>query len=198
MVNKNPDSPVFLAWVALGSNLEIPLDELKQIPQLLVEKIHPQKAQIESVSQYYQTPAFPKGSGPDFINAVFCLATQLSPEALLKALHDMENAFDRTRPYRWAPRTLDLDLVFYDGLILPNLKTWQEWAGLSTEDAQKAAPQELILPHPRAHERAFVLGPLMDIAPEFPHPALNQTIENLWQRLSEHDRHSLTKLEDGR
>ena len=90
--------------------------------------------------------------GPDFFNAVAELVTTLAPLALLHALQAIERAHGRERPYRHAPRTLDLDLLFYDQLTM--------------------ATPELTLPHPRAHERAFVLRPLLDLAPALAQPAL--------------------------
>lgn len=85
--------------------------------------------------------------GPDFVNAVARVQTTLSPEALLKALQDIETAHARTRSYRNAPRTLDLDLLWFEG--------------------ERRTGADLRLPHPRMHLRAFVLKPLLDLAPAF-------------------------------
>ncbi len=182
------------AIIALGSNLEIPLRDLKSIPQFLVENVKTDNIILESVSPFYKTPAFPAGSGPDFVNAAFSVLTELSPEALLTTLHKVETEFGRERPYRWAPRTLDLDLIYYDDKILPDAEIWQLWAEMETKAAQASAPETLILPHPRAHERSFVLGPLHDIAPDFIHPALQRAVSELWQALPETDRQSLERL----
>jgi 2-amino-4-hydroxy-6-hydroxymethyldihydropteridine diphosphokinase len=86
------------------------------------------------------------GDGPDYINAVAQLQTDLSPEVLLGALHEIEARFGRERPYRNAPRTLDLDLLLYG--------------------QRRIDTPRLTLPHPRLHERAFVVRPLLDLAPE--------------------------------
>jgi 2-amino-4-hydroxy-6-hydroxymethyldihydropteridine diphosphokinase len=91
-------------------------------------------------------------SGPDYTNAVVEIRTDLQPAALLQALHDIEAEHGRQRPYRNAPRTLDLDLLLYGQRV-------------SDDPA-------LTLPHPRLHQRAFVLQPLLDIAPTLAHPGL--------------------------
>lgn len=83
--------------------------------------------------------------GPDYLNAVAAIDTTLAPHALLAGLHDIERAHGRERPYRNAPRTLDLDLLLFDDLELRD--------------------PGLVLPHPRMHERAFVLVPLAELAP---------------------------------
>ena len=97
------------------------------------------------VSSLYRTAPF-QAQGPDFINAVVLLETSLTAPELLRALHRLEQAAGRERPYLNAPRTLDLDLVSYG-------------------DATVVSP-ELVLPHPRWHERAFVVCPLQEVAPE--------------------------------
>ncbi len=90
--------------------------------------------------------------GPDYLNAVAELQTTLEPLALLQALHAIETAHGRQRPYRNAPRTLDLDLLLYG--------------------QRQLADAALTLPHPRLHERAFVLEPLAELAPALQHPCL--------------------------
>ncbi|HRD99101.1 MAG TPA: 2-amino-4-hydroxy-6-hydroxymethyldihydropteridine diphosphokinase, partial [Rubrivivax sp.] len=103
------------------------------------------------VSPRYRTAPL-LASGPDFLNAVVELATDLEPAALLAALHGIEAAHGRRRPYPNAPRTLDLDLLLYGQRVMDT--------------------QALRLPHPRLHERAFVLAPLLDLAPDLVHPTL--------------------------
>ena len=104
---------------------------------------------ILSVSSFYQTPAWPDPSLPPYINAVASMATRLQPAELLLLLHDVEAGFGRARGAANASRTLDLDLLDYDGRIMAS---------------------ELVLPHPRMAERSFVLAPLAEIAPGWQHP----------------------------
>ncbi len=145
-------------------------------------------------SSLFATPAFPKGSGPDYINTVIMLETDLTPEMLLERLHRIENSFHRDRPYRWAPRSCDLDLIFYEQAILPSKAEFKKYADFTTEQAMETTPDELILPHPRLHERAFVLGPLREIAPDFIHPVFHKTVEELWLELPQEQRNEIRKL----
>jgi len=131
------------AWVSLGSNqgepvrqLDAALEELNDLPGCRVQR----HSRI-----YRSLPWGPVKDQPDFANAVAEVDTGLLPHELLMALQTLENDHGRERHERWGPRTLDLDLLLYDDLIM------------STDD--------LTLPHPHMHERAFVLVPLADLAP---------------------------------
>ncbi len=131
------------AWIGLGSNQDGParqvgraLDELGTLPGTRVLRRSP----------LYRTPPWgPIAEQPDYANAVAELETSLPPQELLAAMQGLENAHGRERRERWGPRTLDLDLLLYDDLTM------------ETDD--------LILPHPRIAERAFVLVPLAALAP---------------------------------
>jgi len=136
------DRAPVIAYVALGANLGDAQAHIQTAFSAL--NTLPQTRLLQRSRLYRSAPH--EASGPDFINAVACLETGLSAPDLLKALQQLEEAAGRTRPYRNAPRTLDLDLLFYG-------------------DARIDSPQ-LTLPHPRLYERAFVLLPLADVAPQ--------------------------------
>ena len=131
-----------IAFIALGSNLGDPESSVHQGIAALAEL--PQ-SQLASVSSLYRSAALGHADQPDFINAVAQLSTGLAPQALLAALLAIEQRFGRERSFANAPRTLDLDLLLYD--------------------AQTIAEPGLAVPHPRMHQRAFVLAPLLEIAP---------------------------------
>jgi 2-amino-4-hydroxy-6-hydroxymethyldihydropteridine diphosphokinase len=120
-------------------------------------------------SPFYESEPVPRSDQPWFVNAVARLRTGLAPEELLARLHDVEHAFGRERRERNEARPLDLDLLDYDGIV-----------------RQEAA---LHLPHPRLHERAFVLKPLADVAPAWRHPLLGRTAGELLAALPEEARH---------
>jgi 2-amino-4-hydroxy-6-hydroxymethyldihydropteridine diphosphokinase len=129
-----------------------------------------------AVSRVYRSPAWPPGSGPEFANACAMADTDLGPDEVLARLHAVEAGFGRARTARWSPRTLDLDLLFHGGSVLPDPQTWQGWRDLPPDRQRTEAPDRLILPHPRIADRAFVLLPLAEIAAGFVHPVTGLTV----------------------
>lgn len=105
----------------------------------------------------------------------------------MQILHDVETGFGRARTQRWGQRTLDLDLLAVDDKVLPDLKTYEVWRGLSVADQMHNAPEALILPHPRMQDRAFVLVPLAEIAPDWRHPVLELSVSEMLARLPKTD-----------
>jgi 2-amino-4-hydroxy-6-hydroxymethyldihydropteridine diphosphokinase len=131
-----------MACVAFGANLG---DAVATVQQALRAVASLPQTQLVSASSLYRSAPY-EAQGPDFINAVALVQTQLTPLELLHALQALELQSGRERPYINAPRTLDLDVIFYGDVLLTT--------------------PELTLPHPRWHERAFVLQPLAEIWPE--------------------------------
>lgn len=156
------------AAIALGSNLGNSLDTLQAALETLDNTPH---IRLLSHSSWYQTaPVGPPQ--PDYINACALLDVALNPQQLLAALLQIEVKFGRVRREKWGPRTLDLDLLLYDDLILET--------------------PELVLPHPHMTERAFVLVPLAEIAPDWVHPVKRCSIAQLVQSV---DGSGIRKLE---
>jgi len=136
------------------------------------------------ISAIYNTPCFPAGAGPDFANAVVEMTTTLSPQAVLEQLHEVEAAFGRKRNVRWDARTLDVDLLDYSRQVLPDLVTYNEWVTMSPDQQACRAPEQLILPHPRIQDRAFVLVPWCDVAPDWTHPVSGKTVRDMCDGLA--------------
>lgn len=129
------------------------------------------EARLIAVSRFYESPAFPAGTGaPDYINATAAIEVPANPESALGLIHKVETALGRTRVSRWESRGIDLDLLAAGAEVRPDAATQRHWAGLSTKAQMRAAPEQLILPHPRLQDRAFVLVPLAEIAPWWRHP----------------------------
>ncbi|MFK5979094.1 MAG: 2-amino-4-hydroxy-6-hydroxymethyldihydropteridine diphosphokinase [Rhizobiaceae bacterium] len=131
------------AWLGLGGNIGNVKANMAVALQLLSAG---QAVEILSVSPIYKTPPWGNVDQDWFLNAVAKISTKLSPELLLEACLSAEKALKRERIVRWGPRSIDVDLLIYEGV--------------------EQANDTLTLPHPRMHERAFVLKPLADISPE--------------------------------
>jgi 2-amino-4-hydroxy-6-hydroxymethyldihydropteridine diphosphokinase len=152
------------AYMGLGSNVDAEVN-LRAAVALL--RAQPQW-RLTALSPVYRTPPWGPVPQDDFLNAVVALETALAPEALLDALLASEAARGRDRSaaaVRWGPRTLDLDLLLHGDTVL--------------------ASERLTLPHPRLHERAFVLVPLCDLAPTLRHPVLGRSMGELLAELSQ-------------
>ncbi len=138
----------------LGTNLG---DRRKNL-DAAVQALAPQ-VRVTGLSKVYETPAWGYEDQPLFLNAAVRAETELSPQDLLLFVKDLERKLGRTESFRWGPRLIDIDILFYDDLVV---KT----AGL-------------VIPHPRLHERAFVLVPLRDLKPDLAHPTLGKTVQQM-------------------
>jgi 2-amino-4-hydroxy-6-hydroxymethyldihydropteridine diphosphokinase len=150
-----------LIFVGLGSNLS---SERYGNPQVICERaidsLEALNIHVVQRSRWFRTAPVPVSDQPWFVNGVVAVTTDLDPAALLAALHDIEAEFGRIRRLRNEARVLDLDLLAYDDRVM-------------------AGPEGPILPHPRLQERAFVLLPLADLAPDWRHPRSGRSIESL-------------------
>ena len=169
--------------VALGGNLPGEAGPPEAAIRAAIADIGTRIAPVAAVSALYRTPCFPAGAGPDYINAAIRLETGRDPGDLLAALHDIEARHGRMRTQRWGMRTLDLDLLAAGGLVLPDADTQAAWRALPADLQRMRAPGELILPHPRLQDRAFVLVPLADVAPDWVHPLLGLSVTEMRDRL---------------
>lgn len=155
--------------IGLGSNLISGIfNSPREVIKAALEKISNKDIHIVKESKFYQSEPVPKSDQPWFVNAVVHIETDYSPSELLHILHDIENEMGRLRRQRWEARIIDLDILAYDDVILPSINKWSDHQKNITAD-------ELILPHPRMHERLFVVIPLMDIDPDWHHPVLKKT-----------------------
>jgi len=165
--------------IALGANLPGPFGAPADTLSRAVAELNAASLHVTALSGIYATPAWPVGSGPDFANAAACVESSCDPNEVLAILHRIESDLGRVRGKRWAARACDLDLLASDGAVLPDCATVQHWMDLDIGDPPPPAPGELILPHPRLHERAFVLVPLADIAPDWVHPITAKNVRQM-------------------
>lgn len=184
------------ALVAFGANLDFGKMSPKVTILSAVAELAGLGMPLFKLSNLYQTPCFPAGAGPDYVNAaaVVTLRHNQSAADVLASLHKIETKFGRQRLQRWGMRTLDIDLLAIGESILPNLATYQHWQSLPPEDQRRTAPDQLILPHPRLADRAFVLVPLNDVAPDWRHPVSGHTVAQMLAALPAADRAEVIPL----
>ena len=148
-----------IVYIALGTNLGERLTNLRAAIDSFTPEIT-----VLTESHVYETPPWGVEDQPAFLNMVVKAETDLDAETLLKYLKQLEAGLGREKSIRWGPRLIDLDILFYDDLVIDT--------------------PPLVIPHPRLHERAFVLVPLADVGSEVVHPVLGEFI---WELLLKAD-----------
>lgn len=181
--------------VALGANLATSTRTPLEVLGYALRLLEGESFDLAALSKWYSTPAFPAGSGPDYVNAVAAFDTNLDATGVLQHLNSIEASLGRVRHKRWDARVCDLDLLNFDTDIVPDLETYMYWRDMSLDMQLKTSPTELILPHPRLQDRAFVLIPLRDVAPDWKHPVTGAMISDLIDDLLPEDRDAIKPLE---
>jgi 2-amino-4-hydroxy-6-hydroxymethyldihydropteridine diphosphokinase len=152
------------AYIGFGSNLGNRLENCRKALEAL-SKIP--SCRLLKTSSFYETDPVGLVEQPSFINGVVLLETAKDAHRLLRQMLNIETSLGRIRTLKWGPRSIDLDLLFFDDLIIDS--------------------PELSVPHPFLHERRFVLKPLNEISPNFRHPSLEKTVAELLDDLKDGD-----------
>ena len=160
-----------LVYIGFGSNIG---DRLAHIQNAIHALAETEGITLQKISSVYQTDPVGYETQAQFLNGVAAIQTHLPPLSLLRTLKDIEASVGRQHRIRWGPREIDLDILIYGDLCLQT--------------------EKLVIPHPEMHLRRFVLAPLAEIAPDFVHPVLKETVQILLERLE--DDKSVVKKED--
>jgi 2-amino-4-hydroxy-6-hydroxymethyldihydropteridine diphosphokinase len=151
-----------VTYIALGSNVG---DKLPQCRKAISEILNIDRNRLLAQSSFYKTQPLSCTAQDWFVNGVIKLETELEAQELLRSLKALESRLGRRETFRWGPRTIDLDILFFDD--------------------EQIRSEELVVPHPLLHERQFVLVPLAEIDPHLLHPVLKRTVQELLTQLKE-------------
>jgi len=143
-------------YLGLGSNLG---DKQSYITKAIQKISSLENVETIRASKVIKTPPYGKTDQPDFLNCVIKVKTRLKPEVFLEKCFDIENQLGRVREEKWGPRTIDIDMLFYEDMIVNS--------------------KSLVLPHPELHKREFVLTSLNELCPDLIHPVLKKKIKNI-------------------
>lgn len=150
------------AYLSLGSNMGNREEYLKQALEAVKSN---ELLRLKKVSRFIDTEPYGKTDQEIFLNAACEVKTLMSPEELLRFCNETEAGANRVRDVRWGPRTLDMDIIFYDDYIIDEAEPW------------------LIIPHADMHNRSFVLEPMNEIAPGYIHPVYGESVRVLYERI---------------
>lgn len=184
------------ALVAFGANLPFAGDPPEVTLRKALLALSAEGLEPIGVSRFFATPCFPAGAGPDYVNAAAVLdcGEAVDLASVLARLHAVEARFGRERAQRWGMRTLDIDLLAMGDSVLPDAETQDRWRRLPPEAQVRTTPDRLILPHPRLQDRAFVLVPLAEVAPDWVHPRTGQSVRQMLAALPAEDREAVKPL----
>ena len=157
--------------IGLGSNVEGPWGTPRETVREALNRLDGEKTALVKASRLLISKAIGPVEQDDYVNAAAIITTDFCPTELMRHLHDIELQSDRRRTVRWGPRTLDLDILDYNGLVLRG------------EGEAYGHQKPLNLPHPEIANRAFVLAPLAEIAPDWRHPLTGLTAKEMLDRL---------------
>ena len=160
MVKKEDRTELHTAYIGIGSNIG---DRFNNIKNAELEINSSGNSKVVEISKIYETEPVGYLNQAEFLNCVFKIETYLEPVQLMKSLIKIEKILKRVRVIHWGPRTIDLDIIFYDNII--------------------STAKDALIPHPRMHERMFVLKPLCDLDPSYIHPVINKSCIHIAEKL---------------
>ncbi len=180
-----------ITLIAIGANQVSEQGTPRETLEAALALLESRGVSVNAKSAWMSSSAWPAGSGPDYVNGAAEVSCALSPPALLAVLHKVETMLGRVRGGdRWAARSCDLDLIAYGSMVAPSATAWRHMEAATPETPRDT----LLLPHPQLHRRAFVLKPLAEIAPNWRHPMLGQTVMEMLNALPDKERSDVQPL----
>ena len=180
--------------ISFGANIPGPFGDPVETLSLALEAFELENLSIKKKSRFYSSLAFPDPQKPTYVNGCLQISVNCDASDVLNSLKRIEKKMGRQQNFRWDSRICDLDLLSFDNQVTPSPKVFSYWYGMSLKNQMLEKPEELLLPHPRMQDRAFVLKPLLEFAASWTHPVFNITVKEMFDLLSEEERTSVKPI----
>lgn len=180
--------------ISCGANIPGPFGKPSQTLINVFDAMQLESLIILKKSKLYSSVAFPNPEKPSYVNGCVAIEVDCDARAVLDILKNIEIKMGRQPNLRWDSRVCDLDLLSFGNMVMPNNEIFEYWYKMPLNRQIIEKPNELLLPHPRIQDRAFVLKPLMDFASDWMHPVLNLTVRQMFNFLSQDERDSVKPI----
>ena len=180
--------------ISYGANLEGPFGKPAETLKLVFEELRQRNLEIVKNSRLYSSLAFPDPRQPRYLNGCLELKVNCNAADLLVQMKRIEIKMGRREGSRWSSRICDLDLLSFANMVCPSNEVFNYWYKMPLKKQMIKKPMELLLPHPRLQDRAFVLIPLIEVAPNWIHPVLNLSARQMCDSLSSTDQQSISLI----
>ena len=180
--------------ISFGANIPGPLGCPAETLNRAIKEFQYQDLLILKKSQIYSSLAFPDPKKPAYLNGCLQILVNCGPNDVLCKLKAIEKTMGRRTNHRWGSRICDLDLLSFESKVLPSAKIFNHWYRMPLKNQLLEKPDELLLPHPRIQDRAFVLKPLLDVAAGWMHPVHNLTVKEMFNFLPKEERDAVKEI----
>ena len=180
--------------ISFGANIPGPLGCPAETLNLAFKEFQNHDLLILKKSQIYSSLAFPDPKKPAYLNGCLQILVNCGPNDVLISLKAIEKKMGRRTNHRWGSRICDLDLLSFESRVLPSPEVFNHWYKMPLKNQILEKPDELLLPHPRIQDRAFVLKPLLEVAAGWMHPVHNLTVKEMFNFLPKEERDSVTEV----
>ena len=180
--------------IACGANIPGPFGEPEDTLEAVFNELPKYNLKILKKSRLYSSVAFPDPKKPNFLNGCLELHVNCKSFVVLDCLKSIERKMGRHKGERWDSRVCDLDLLAFSNEIRPSTDIFYQWYKMPLRTQMAEKPRELLLPHPRLQDRAFVLKPLLEFASDWIHPILKISVEDMFAALSKEVQDSVVPI----